>query len=74
MGSKGIVTEKGNLTGMHSRIDRDEVICTPVPFVDIEDLDTFYKDCKRLHLEFLLAIGLRKNDIVRKLIKEVASD
>lgn len=69
VGCRDIVTELNDTGGNPTRIDRDKVICHPITFLDIDDNDTFYTDLKKLHLEFLLSIGIRKNSIINSLIE-----
>lgn len=69
IGCKGVVTELNDIGRNQTRIDRDKVICHPIPFFDFEDKDLFYKDLKKLHLEFLLSIGIRKNHLINELIE-----
>lgn len=72
VGCRDVVTESNDIGRNISKIDRDRVICNPIPFSDFEDKDIFYADLKKLHLEFLLSIGIRKKPIISSLIEEIA--
>lgn len=69
VGCKDVVSESNDIGRNPTRIDRDKVICHPIPFLDFEDKDSFYMDLKKLHLEFLLSIGIRKNHLINDLIE-----
>ena len=69
VGCKDVVSESNDIGRNPTRIDRDKVICHPIPFFDFEDKDSFYMDLKQLHLEFLLSIGIRKNHLINDLIE-----
>ena len=72
VGCRDVVTESNDIGRNISKIDRDRVICNPIPFSDFEDKDIFYADLKKLHLEFLLSIGIRKKPIISSLIEEIS--
>lgn len=73
IGCKDAVTEHDGFDRSPSKIDRDKIICQPIPFIEIGNTDIFYKDLKKLHLEFLLSIGLKRDKMVRQLIEEIES-
>ena len=55
-------------------IDRNQIACEPIVFTKIEDKNVFYCDLKRLHLEYLLALGIRKSSLVNDLINEITEN
>ena len=72
IGCRDVVTESNDIGKNLTRIDRDKVICNPILFSDFEDKEIFYADLKKLHLEFLLSIGIRKMPIINSLIEDIA--
>ena len=71
IGCKDIVSEGNDLMHFETVIDRNQIICNPIVFTNIEDMDVFYHDLKRLHLEYLLSLGIKRNPSVGKLINEL---
>ena len=72
-GCKGIVSEGAELMHFETMIDRDQIVCEPVLFSKIEEKDVFYLDMKRLHLEFLLALGIKRKTLIDELINQIAT-
>lgn len=72
-GCKGAITEENGYGRHKTRIDRNKIICHPVPFLDMRDKELFYSDLKRLHLEYLLSVGIRRSSIVSELVEAVAN-
>ena len=71
IGCRNAIVE-GNAYGHNTtRIDRNEIICPPVVYTDIENTDYFYNDLKKLHLEFLLALGIKWSEKVSELIDAI---
>ena len=68
IGCKYAISECADYPKMNTEIDREELVCHPVAFMNIIDKDSFYSDLKNLHLEYYLAIGIRRNDKFRGLI------
>lgn len=54
-----------------ARVDRNMVICDPIAYTDIEDVEVFYQDMRRTHFEFLLALGVRNSEEMQELIKDL---
>lgn len=54
-------------------IDRDEIICDPIEItrVDLLDKDNYEKALRKLHLSFLLSIGIKYDDTLKQLINEI---
>ena len=71
IGCKDIVSEGDDLSRFETTIDRNQIICEPSVFSRIEEKDFFYQDLKKLHLEYLLSLGIRRNSTVVELIDEV---
>ena len=72
IGCRNAIVEDNGYGRNKTRIDRNEIICPPVLFTDIEDADYFYNDLKKLHLEYLLALGIKRNENVSKLIEAIS--
>lgn len=70
IGCKSIISEGNELMGFETVIDRDQIICTPTVFTNIENIDDFYNDLKRLHLEYLLSLGIKRSSSAAELINE----
>jgi len=52
-------------------IDRDEIICNPVEIANIHSAEERTKSIKRLYLSFLLAIGVKYNSEMDRLLEEL---
>ena len=74
VGCKGITSEGNDLRLFDTVIDRNQIACEPIVFTKIEDKNVFYCDLKRLHLEYLLALGIRKSSLVNDLINEITEN
>ena len=72
IGCRNAIVEDNGYGRNKTRTDRNEIICPPVLFTDIEDADYFYNDLKKLHLEYLLALGIKRNENVSKLIEAIS--
>ncbi len=70
IGCKDVISEEVDLPRFEPSIDRNRVVCEPVVFTEIEDKNTFYLDLKRLHLEYLFALGIKRSPLVNDLINE----
>ena len=71
VGCKGIASKEDELKRFETVIDRNQMLCEPIVFTKIEDKNAFYLDLKRLHLEYLLALGIKRGPLVNKLINEI---
>ena len=71
IGCKGVQTEARQLQHTISTIDRDVLLCNPILFEDIGSLEENEVDIKRLKLDFLLSLGVRLEDEVHDLAKEL---
>ena len=71
VGCKGITSEGNELRHIETVIDRNQIVCEPIVFTKIEDKNVFHCDLKRLHLEYLLALGIKRNSLVNYLINEI---
>ena len=69
MGCKGIVSSGDKI--WQSKIDRDVVVCSPIPVKNINDDEEKSLFTKKLLIEFLLSIGAKKNEKLNEMIKEV---
>ncbi len=72
IGCRNAIVEDNGYGRNKTRIDRNEIICPPIIFTDIEDADYFYNDLKKVHLEYLLALGIKRNETVSKLIEAIS--
>lgn len=73
IGCKSVVTEQGNSQNYRGYIDRDIVICNQVLFSNIMDDEDIDNSMKLLRLEYSLSIGMKYEDELDKLIKEIPS-
>ena len=71
IGCKGIISEGSELRCFETMIDRNQILCEPAVFTKIEDKNVFYLDLKRLHLEYLLALGIKRSSQITRLINEI---
>lgn len=71
IGCRNIIVEENGYGRNLTRIDRNEIICPPVLFTDIEDVDYFLNDLKKLHLEYLLALGIKREETVSRLVEAI---
>jgi len=72
-GCKGITSEGDELRRFETVIDRNQIVCVPVVFSKMEEKNLFYLDLKRLHLEYLLALGIKRSSLIDELINEIAA-
>ena len=70
IGCKDVTSETSDLPRFGSVIDRNQIVCEPIVFTKIEEKDVFYIDLKRLHLEYLLALGIKRSSLINELIQE----
>lgn len=70
IGCRGVISEESEFKKI-TTIDRDEIICSPIVFTALEDKDTFYRELKMLHLEFLLSLGIQRDKQITKLIMAI---
>ena len=73
VGCKDITSEGSDLPRFETVIDRNEIVCEPIVFTKIEEKPVFYLDLKRLHLEYLLALGIKRNSLVNELIEKITA-
>lgn len=70
IGCKNVISEaQSPFPRRYTKIDRSDIICQPVAFMDM-DGDGFYTDLKKLHLEYLLSLGIKHGDVA-KLVNEI---
>ena len=70
IGCMGIISEsQSTFPTRYTKIDRHRLICPPVCFTDI-GTDAFYVDWKKLHLEYMLSLGIKYGD-VDKLVNDI---
>ena len=70
IGCKGVITESTFLIDS-TYIDRDNMVCTPIVFENIQDKDTIERNIKELKLDYIFSLGIRDNKEIEPLIKEV---
>ena len=71
IGCKGAVSEENGYGRDMTTIDRNEINCQPIAFTNMEDQDAFDLALKKLHLEYLLSIGIRNDKEVSELIEGI---
>ena len=71
IGCNDVTSEGSDLPRFETVIDRNQIVCEPIVFTKIEDKPVFYTDLKRLHLEYLLALGIKRSSLVNDLINEI---
>ena len=72
VGCRNVVTnDQGFQYDYTGKIDRDEVICDPIEILRIDNDDEISFTLKKLQIAFLLAIGVKYDDSLKKLIDEV---
>ena len=74
VGCKGVVSQTPSEFGERhysGTIDRNTLICDPVVITDMKDEAILDNMIKKLHLNFLLSIGVKKGKKIDKLIKEL---
>lgn len=72
VGCKGVTSEDKMGYFRHmGKIDRDLVMCSPVCINNLNDDNENELILKKLYIEYLLSIGVRKDEELTKLIKEV---
>ena len=72
IGCKDVITERNDYGRSHTLIDRNEIICQPIPFINTEDKASLIIALKQLHLEFLLSIGIKRSPKVQELIDAIS--
>jgi hypothetical protein len=70
IGCEGVISEDYGHARLKSYIDRDEIVCQPLSFESIYDKEVFYGDLRKLHLEYLLSLGIRDQAKLSKLISQ----
>ena len=71
IGCNDVTSEASDLPRFETVIDINQIVCEPIVFTKIEDKPAFYTDLKRLHLEYLLALGIKWSSLVNDLINEI---
>lgn len=73
IGGKGIYSAQGEYMRPMVQIDRDEIICQPVELYNYSGDGSASIEMDRLHLEFLLSLGIGRTEKVLKLIESIQS-
>ena len=71
VGCKDCISEFDYRERPIARVDRNMIICDPVIYIDMEDIEQFYKDMRQTHFEFLLSLGIKNSEEMQKLMKEL---
>ena len=71
MGCKSVISEEHDLPQFNTLIDREEIICWPIAFSDMANKESFCDDLKKLHLEYLLSVGIKRKQELSDLINEI---
>ena len=70
-GCKDVISDELSNGVQHIHIDRNEIVCEPVPFTNIMDYDIFCLNYLKLHLEYYLSLGIRSGSKVDTLIEKI---
>ena len=73
VGCKGIASEGHELRRFETVIDRNQIVCETIVFTKMEEETVFYLDLKRLHLEYLLSLGIKESLQVTSLFNEITA-
>ena len=65
---KGAQTEENFYSGSISRVDRDYLTCNPIVINDFRNEDSTKRDVDTLKLEFLLSLGIKYDNELKKLL------
>lgn len=68
IGFKGAQTEENFYSGGISRVDRDYLTCNPIVINDFRNEDSTKRDVDTLKLEFLLSLGIKYDNELKKLL------
>jgi hypothetical protein len=72
VGCKGVITQSPDIISFYTgKIDRNVVVCNPVCIENIEDEDASEWLLKKLYIEYLLSIGVKRNEKLMKYINEI---
>lgn len=72
IGCKGMLSETtNNISPFKGKIDRNNIMCTPVEIEDIADSAKVDTATKMFYIEFKLSIGVNYEEQLRNLIKEI---
>ncbi len=71
VGCKGIISEDSGFFDYRGLIDRNLIICDPVIIEDYYNDEVSDMEIKKLHLNYLLALGIQYQKSVRDLIAEI---
>ncbi len=74
IGCKDAITSESNYLDITCRIDRNQLICEPVVFENIENRNIDDLEIARLHLTYLSSLGVNNDPVLKGLIKEVFGD
>ena len=72
VGCRNVVTnDPGGQLDYTGKIDRDVVICDPIEVLRIDNDDEVAVCLNKMQIAFLLAIGVKHDDSLKRLIDEV---
>lgn len=71
IGCKGVTSEGGEIVWFRKEIDRNLILCSPVFTNNLSNDEEIKLVLKKLNIEFLLSIGVKEDEKLNKLIKEV---
>ena len=71
IGCKNVITEDVFPDSQRGTIDRDYVICDPISIEDFTNEEITSGAINRLHIDYLLSLGIRYQEDLRKLIDQV---
>lgn len=72
VGCKDVTSEnKDFLLFYKGKIDRNLLLCNPVVVEGLDDLDNVERSIKKLQVEYMLSLGIKNNDSLNLIIKEL---
>ena len=72
IGCKGMVSESSEFTSLYTgTLDRDNIMCVPIVVDDIFNDDIIATIKRKIHVDYLLSIGVKHNQTIKDYIKEL---
>lgn len=71
IGCKGVVSESEEFYWTRQEIDRNLILCSPVPINNLSENEETELILKKLYVEFLLSISVKNSEKLKELIQEV---
>ena len=71
IGCKNVITANKFELDLVNRVDRNRLLCSPVAFLSTDDGKLHEDYLSRLHLEFLLSLGIRYDQTVSQIVDKL---